>query len=662
MARPNTELSGLGVARKGGKKARRIRWAVFAGTLMTALPSAAQIPPVPPLVPTPPTPTARIIEWDLPSQGDSQPGAVVVDTLGEDRNRVWFVTRAGSTGSPHVYRLETPKSLMTANARWTGWALDALVTGGLKKVRASHDRRFVYVRTVNENLAAVIERVDTQSCSGGSCDRVEWSDPMDPTEVGLDVSDLTVDSYNNVFTSHTPFTSDLAALQDQSYVQMLTPQNGGATVTRWMVGGGAGLCGTGTGADTPSEFTPCISGIAVHPTNRNLVYYSEPSSNNIAELNTATNNVRRWSLTALAATGNVVAGPRQVNVDRWGMVWVVTGSGHLVKLDPCANQMSAYQLPDSAAADPFGIAPDDDAVGYTASRTGISKVGMLLPKGRAICVNPVQTCATKTTKCLSQTCARAQVASAWVCPKGKTVAADVMKDPDGSTYIEAQIGSNGNDSQNPLGLTPVKSKSQGTFFYAVGFNSSMTTDPNNPSVPVAVNRIGFVRLPVMHHINHPRDDDDSNDGDKSNHSWHNWHGHATDDDSDDDGFEDDQDTPTAYETVQRTDSAALAGGGSIDFPITASATTLALIAKADVDNPLAQIAMEIHDARGVLIATSVPAPGLAVAQVLLPAAGNYTCRFRNYGAVPVNYVPTLIVREPVDPLDGPDPLLSPIIQ
>jgi hypothetical protein len=40
---------------------------------------------------------------------------------------------------------------------------------------------------------------------------------------------------------------------------------------------------------------------------------------------------------------------------------------------------------------------------------------------------------------------------------------------------------------------------------------------------------------------------------------------------------------------------------------------------------------------------------------VLPAAGTYTCRVRNYSAVSTNYTPTLIVREPqvlndIDPL------------
>src|SRR5256885_1170597 len=63
------------------------------------------------------TPQARLIEWDLPTQFDSTPGAMVVDTQGDDRNRIWFVTREGNP--PHAYRMDFPSSLMKGNAHWT---------------------------------------------------------------------------------------------------------------------------------------------------------------------------------------------------------------------------------------------------------------------------------------------------------------------------------------------------------------------------------------------------------------------------------------------------------------------------------------------------------------------------------------------------------------
>src|SRR2546426_3505834 len=77
--------------------------AVVAALLSTA-PASAQIPNTT-------TPRVRVIEGSLPAdaQGDARPGAGVVDTLGHDKDRIWFVTRVGP---PHLYPLEVPHSLM----------------------------------------------------------------------------------------------------------------------------------------------------------------------------------------------------------------------------------------------------------------------------------------------------------------------------------------------------------------------------------------------------------------------------------------------------------------------------------------------------------------------------------------------------------------------
>ena len=53
--------------------------------------------------------TAHIIEWDLSQldgEIDANPGAIVVDTRGEDHNRVWFVTRATGADGQRVYRFD----------------------------------------------------------------------------------------------------------------------------------------------------------------------------------------------------------------------------------------------------------------------------------------------------------------------------------------------------------------------------------------------------------------------------------------------------------------------------------------------------------------------------------------------------------------------------
>ena len=139
---------------------------------------------------------------------------------------------------------------------------------------------------------------------------------------------------------------------------------------------------------------------------------------------------------------------------------------------------------------------------------------------------------------------------------------------------------------SPLGITANKGRGQGTFFYAVGFNGN------------GADRVGFIRLPKPHHMKmkNPRDDDDAEDG--WDHAQHpaGWHMN-NDDDGDDDGVSDSQDTPNR-EDVQTADDAPLQPGQSIDYPMTASPTSLALVAIATADDPLAQLSVSIYNALG----------------------------------------------------------------
>src|SRR3954451_15906760 len=166
-------------------------------TTAAASPSAGVI-----LTSTTNPPKARVIEWNLPAQGDASPGAVVVDTQGHDANRMWFVTRVG-LNNPHLYRMEFPKSLMKGSAKWTSWKLNAILAGGIRRVRASYDRRFIFVRTISSTLGEAVERVETDptKCSGANCKTTVWQDFV---STGLDVSDVAIDDQNNVFTTHTP--------------------------------------------------------------------------------------------------------------------------------------------------------------------------------------------------------------------------------------------------------------------------------------------------------------------------------------------------------------------------------------------------------------------------------------------------------------------------
>src|SRR5881394_545803 len=101
---------------------------------------------------------------------------------------------------------------MRARERWSSTPAARTTTacgsspGWAKKLKASHDRRFVFVRT-----GASIQRIDTQNCDSANpktCERIEWLDQIDPQSCGTDligcqpispnVSDLAVDDYNAI--------------------------------------------------------------------------------------------------------------------------------------------------------------------------------------------------------------------------------------------------------------------------------------------------------------------------------------------------------------------------------------------------------------------------------------------------------------------------------
>jgi len=620
------------------------------------------------------TGTAHIVEWDLSQldgQVDANPGAIVVDTRGEDHNRVWFVTRATGVDGQRVYRFDPFASLMKGSAAWRSWNLRADENAGGLKIKPSHDRRFVFVRTPQ-----FIQRIDTQTCATGyavAC-RTVWT-PVDPN-FPLIVSDIAVDDMNRIFTSGLVAA---AQINDPGYVQMLDPAAAVQPAnpdmpppadtlpfvfaTRWAVGNGTGACVSPTGL-----VGICNAGIDVHPSKQNLVYYVEPAGF-IGELNVAINassptapldaygkpitNVRRWSLADLTAAAcasgqgcEQIAQPRTLKIDRAGKVWINTGTGHLVSLDPNTNRMTKHLIPPPAAGassvnDPWGIAPDDDVIGYTA--TGTNKVAMLFPKFKAVIVTPAKAYAQSTPEPVVVQTEAATAVTGATQGDAKIVAASTTRNADG-TYVEAFIDtvdytSNAGalPSLEPLGITPNKAKAEGTFFYTVGFTGSL----DNPAI---AKRIGFARLPNKEKIRNPRDDDDADDGyDASTHpGWHN----AEPGDNDADGVQDQYDTPTSTDNETMGDPAPLGAGQSIDYPLTASSTSLALIASATTDTATPQIAVEIYNALGALVGTSTPIAGGAAATLLAPAAGKYTARVRNLGVSPFTATPTLVVREP----------------
>ena len=664
---------------------RRTTWTgyvcstVFSLLVLNAAPARAQSSSELPAV----LGSAHLIEWDLPVPVDFNPGAVVVDTRGEDNNRAWFVTRLGENfegGGRKVYRFDFGPSLMKNNgyARWTSWELapDVINNGGVAKLRPSHDRRYAVVRT-----STSIQEVDTQACPAGTIDNPSvcaaglrrWDFPGDPETPpdSVFVSDIAVDDGRRIFTVGRSTNVNF----DTGYIQMLMPTRVPftsstsainapyGTVTRWS-DPGVDQCDA---LDTNSDSTTaaglsgfCNSGIDFHPQSQgqNLVYVSNQGLNSIDELDVSTGRIRRWTLPA-DADGNPVVQPRMLKIDANGTIWVVTGSGHLVSLNAknsskCwngLNLITRHRMPKEVLAnDGWGIAPDSHVVGYTDANN--SKVGMLVPHDSGICVQPSSETAIREDVPATVVTVPTNVISDVTPGTPKTVLRKTTVKHDG-VYVEAVIntpapGSDPTmappDSMSPLGITPVKFKGESTFFYAVGMAAG--ADPSNPFSGSMAKRVGFVRLgiPAQEKFKDPRDDDDADDGvDRDEHPT--WHMSEVGDD-DADGVPDQYDTPTSRESMTAYGPAPVAPlAASSDYSVSATASALALIATATCDDLTSMIAVDLYNALGALVATSGPLPGIAAVTLPSPGAGSFTVRVRNLGGSAVNITPTVVVRD-----------------
>ena len=563
------------------------------------------------------------------------------------------------------------------NARWTSWDLtaDVVNNGGIAKLRPSHDRRFVVVRT-----SSSIQEVDTQACPAGTIDQPavcasalrRWDVPEDAELFVSDVfvSDLAVDDSRRIFTA------GRSNLFPTGYVQMLLPTKvaftsstsvinaPAGTVTRWRADGVNQCASQG-----PQVSGFCNSGIDFQPSSngQNLIYFSDQGfeqvingirtvTGAIGELNVENNVIRRWPM-PLDTNGQPVTQPRQLKIDSSGRVWVVTGSGHLVSLDPrgssgCpngTNPITRHRIPPEALQnDGWGVAPDSNIVGYTDANN--NKVGMLLPRDAAVCVAPVTEITDRRDFAATVTPVATRVVSDTTPGIPKTVLKKTTSKQDG-TFVEAVINTPAPNadptmappsSMSPLGITPIKSKGQGTFFYAVGLTAGVDGGTATPSM---AKRVGFVRLGIPERIQNPRDDEDEDDGlDTTLHPT--WHIPESGDD-DGDGVPDEYDSPTSRENMTAYAAMPAAALSATDFSATTTASTLAIVATAQADNVTATIAVDVYNGLGVLVGSSGPLPGLATATVPAPGAGTFTVRVRNLSGGAVNITPTVLVREPL---------------
>jgi len=610
-------------------KVRRLVFAVSAALPFVLSASPVSVSAAAGATPIVTTATAAAIEWDLPAQMDTLPGAIISDSNGN--GRLWFVTRDG-VPNPNVYLMNIPsRGKQLSNATFFAWPLDAqgLFSSGLRRMNTSKDGRFIFIRST-----FALQRIDIGSCASAAtfgvlnssavmCNRTVWAaaattDPAAGAIDGRTGSDIAVDDTNNVYSVfgvEAGATDPNTGAPLSSFLERLAPNGQPNNVTHWYVGGNAGICNFAQFA------TPCLSGVAISPRAKDLVYFAEPTGGDgngaIGELNPATGTVRRWSFTALSLDGDVVQEPRQIQFDSDGILWIVTGSGHLVRLDPKKNRMSKHATPAHGPAgtttDPFGVAPDGGVIGYTDNSDLQNKVAMLLPRDGFISVTPTPPVkvASRTftsngpTKPVTRTSDIAK-------PRAKTFVVMQTSAADG-TYIEARTGAeSANDSFQPAGITPDRSGSVGTFFYAVGATSN-----------TAFNRIGRVRLPRKDvNARVERDDDDPDDNDGPN---------LAGDDSDDDGIEDGFDTPDKKEGKQ-TSAQDVAAGDTATDQFTLNSGSLLAVVSATSSNALAPVVVEVLNEAGAVVASSLSTPGSAVLTWTPPSAGGlFTLRVKNQG-------------------------------
>lgn len=364
------------------------------------------------------TVTVTLTEWDLPGVGaGTSPGALFIsDQIARGTGDVWYVTR----GFPATLIKFTPA---TPVGTWQRWSLEPVGTsGGLKVTRSG----VAFVQLADE-----VVRIDTVSNT-----RTRWFG----TSRGL--SDLALDGAGSIYT-----TSPLA--RAVGYVQRLTPGGADAVMTRWYVGIGVG--------------DVYLSGVAVHPST-GLVYYSEPTANQIGELNPRTNVVRKWALPAVGA-----ARPGQISIDSAGDVWAVAGSGHLVRLRASTSALTSFAIP-TPGSSPVGIAAAG-LIGFTESAT--ARIGALLPTGLPVVVAPSVNVHDPEHFAVAGEVDHPEPVSGTA---GAVVT--VMQATKVGPFIEAQLPVG---SASPLGID--NTSTAGRFFYTVGESPTL-------------NRVGAVVFPA----------------------------------------------------------------------------------------------------------------------------------------------------------------------
>ena len=640
---------------------------------------------------TPQLVQTRLVEWDLTPLADAfgnavdaVAGALVVDDRSSSRHsKLWFATRVGDT---RAYRLTPGKAMKKDSAEAKSWQLGALRTGGVR-LRPSGDGRFVFVNTNDDNsVNGALVAVDTSDNM-----RTTWLDRPQQEQM----SDVSVDTRgggNSAFTAapvYDPFdfvATDFPTPVAEGVVQRLKPGQPKqdsygkwtvpADVTRWPVGGGAGTCeDNGPGA-------PCIPGIVVDQRRGHPIFFSAPDFPNpngttgaIGELDprpakcnaydqyNSCAKVRYWPVNP-NLTAFPVVGPRHLLIDEHGRVWALTDSGQIVSLEIDRSYdrgVITIHNPRGPVEpeDLFAVAPDGGTIGFTDSTN--DEVSVLFPKRVEAKVTPKIKFVKPVTRVLQGVREGADQRVHMVAPRVQEAIGQKYENPNDGTYVETNITTGTTESGSPVSsMTPTGmardgARRTGSFFYGVTAAAAANLRPSN--------RVGHFEIKIEkdRELEHRRDDDDyDDDGDDDQYDSdddgdgildnvdadddNDCEIDTLDKDDDNDGIENEHDSKSHREN-KRTDRGSMAPGETKGYEMEANANSVLMLAIIEAATATTPLSIQIVDPNGVVVVSTPPALGKAVASATPALAGVYTVRVKNGGTASTTYKTTLIGRQ-----------------
>jgi hypothetical protein len=230
--------------------------------------------------------------------------------------------------------------------------------------------------------------------------------------------------------------------------------------------------------------------------------------------------------------------------------------------------------------------------------------------------------------------------------------------PNDGTYLETNVSTGVSQdgsapSVGPTGMAPDGARRTGSFFYGVTANALFD----------ATNRVGHFEVKVApdRELEHRRDDDDydddgkddKDDGDDDDDGR--WDHEDDDDDNDcmpdvmdkdwdNDGVENEYDSPSNREN-KRTDRGTVAPGESKGYEMAADGNSLLILAIIEAASLTTPLSIEIVDPNGIVVLSTPPALGKAVATATPALPGVYTVRVKNGGVTSTTYKTTLVGKQ-----------------